>query len=80
MGIGINSNSGTNQVEFFAGDAVSFSRVFIHAGVHFGRTESLGGGYSLGPVPSGFTGTTAPINWSYHPAFSIGLSVRIAPF
>jgi hypothetical protein len=79
-GIGINSNSGTNQVEFFAGDAVSFSRVFIHAGVHIGRTESLGGGFSLGPVPSGFTGTTTPINWSYHPAFSIGLSVRIAPF
>jgi hypothetical protein len=79
-GIGINPNTGTNQVEFFVGDAISFSRVFIHAGVHFGRTESLGGGFSLGPVPSNFSGTTAPINWSYHPSFAIGLSVRVAPF
>jgi hypothetical protein len=79
-GIGINPNTGTSQVEFFVGDAVSFSRVFIHAGAHFGRQESLGGGFSLGTVPSTFTGTTAPIRWSYQPAFSIGLSVRIAPF
>jgi hypothetical protein len=79
-GIGINPNTGTSQVEFFVGDAVSFSRVFIHAGAHFGRQESLGGGFTLGTVPSTFTGTTAPISWSYQPAFSIGLSVRIAPF
>jgi hypothetical protein len=79
-GIGINPNTGTNQVEFFLGDAVSFSRVLVHAGLHFGRTESLGGGFSLGKVPSGFSGTAAPLNWAYHPAFAIGLSVRIAPF
>jgi len=79
-GIGINPNTGTNQVEFFAGDAISFGRVLIHAGAHFGRTQSLAGGFSLGKVPSGFSGTTAPVEWGYHPAFAIGLSVRIAPF
>ena len=79
-GIGINPNTGTNQPEFFVGDALGFSRVYVHFGAHFGRTESLGGGFQLNTVvPTGFSGS-APINWSYHPAFSIGLSVRIAPF
>ena len=79
-GIGVNSNTGTNQVEFFGGYAIGFSRVLIHAGLHYGRTEQLGGGFSFGKVPPGFTGTAAPIDWSYHPAFAIGFSVRIAPF
>jgi hypothetical protein len=79
-GIGVNSNSGTNQPEFFAGDSVSFGRVYVHFGAHIGRTESLGGGFQLNtPVPTGFAGS-APIVWGYHPAFSIGLSVRVAPF
>ncbi|HXM20776.1 MAG TPA: hypothetical protein VN948_05885 [Terriglobales bacterium] len=79
-GIGVNSNTGTNQPEFFLGDAIGFNRIYVHLGVHFGRTESLGGGFKLNtPAPTGFSGS-APINWSYHPAFSIGLSVRIAPF
>ena len=79
-GIGVNPNTGTNQVEFFTGDAVSFNRIFVHFGAHFGRTQTLDNGFSLGPVPTGFSGTTAPVSWSYHPAFSIGLSVRVAPF
>jgi hypothetical protein len=79
-GIGVNSNTGTNQPEFFLGDAIGFNRVYIHLGAHFGRTESLGGGFQLNTVvPTGFSGQ-APINWSYHPGFSIGVSVRIAPF
>jgi hypothetical protein len=79
-GIGVNSNTGTNQPELFAGYALGLNRVYIHLGAHFGRTESLGGGFALNTVvPTGFSGS-APINWSYHPAFSIGLSVRLAPF
>jgi hypothetical protein len=79
-GIGINPNTGTNQPEFFLGDAIGFNRVLIHLGAHFGRTENLGGGFQLNTVvPTGFTGSP-PINWSYHPAFSIGFSVRLAPF
>ena len=79
-GIGVNPNTGTNQVEFFLGDAIGFSRAYLHFGVHFGRTESIGGGYQLDTlVPKGFTGQP-PIDWSYHPAFAIGLSVRIAPW
>jgi hypothetical protein len=79
-GIGINANSGTNQPEFFIGDAVSFNRVYIHFGEDWGRTESLGGGFMLNTVvPTGFAGS-APIQWSYHPAFAFGFSVRVAPF
>jgi len=78
-GFGINPNTGTNQPEFFLGLALGLNRFMIHPGVHFGRTESLGGGYSLNsPVPMGLS--TAPISWSYHPAFSIGFSVRVAPY
>ncbi len=35
-GIGVNSNTGTNQPEFFAGYAAGFSRVLLHVGAHFG--------------------------------------------
>ena len=90
-GIGINPNTGTNQPEFFLGLALGMNRLIIHPGIHFGRTESLGGGYSLN-VPfvstTSATGTvvpptvpsTVPLSWSYHVAFSIGFSVRVAPY
>jgi hypothetical protein len=78
-GFGVNPNTGTNQPEFFLGLAFGMNHFMIHPGIHFGRTESLGGGYSLNaPVPMGLS--TAPISWSYHPAFSIGFSVRVAPY
>ena len=78
-GFGVNPNTGTNQPEFFLGFAIGLNHFMFHPGVHFGRTESLGGGYSLNTaVPAGVT--TAPISWNYHPAFSIGFSVRVAPY
>jgi hypothetical protein len=76
-GLGVNPNSGANQPEFFLGLGIGFNRFMIHPGVHFGRTQSLGGGYTIG---SAAPGSTTPINWSYHPAFSIGFSVRLAPY
>ena len=80
-GFGVNPNSGTNQPEFFGGMAIGFNRFLIHPGVHLGRTGVLGGGYSLNvPFPSGTAPSTTPLIWSYHPAFSIGFSVRVAPF
>ncbi len=79
-GIGVNPNTGTNQVEFFAGDAIGFGRALLHFGAHIGRTENLGGGFQLNTqVPSMYS-AAPPINWGYHATFSIGLSVRIAPF
>jgi hypothetical protein len=79
-GFGINPNTGTNQPEFFLGPGIGFNRLMIHPGVHFGRTESLAGGFVLNTnVPSTFTGNP-PIAWSYHPMISIGFSVRVAPY
>jgi hypothetical protein len=79
-GIGVNPNTGTNQPEFFVGMAFGFNKLMIHPGVHFGRTQSLGGGFTLNSVvPAGYAGPV-PIDWSYHPAFSIGFSVRVAPW
>ena len=77
-GIGVNSNNGANQPEFFAGVAIGLNRFLIHPGVHIGRVPSLGGGYSLNtPAPPG---VTVPINWNYHATFSIAFSVRVAPY
>lgn len=78
-GFGINPNSGTNQPEGFLGFAIGLNRLLFHPGVHFGRTEGLGGGFALNSaVPPNVT--KAPIVFSYHPAFSIGFSVRLAPY
>jgi hypothetical protein len=81
-GIGVNSNTGTNQPEFFAGYAAGFSRVLFHVGAHFGRVEHLGGSFTVNtPVPATFTSSTpVPINWSYQTFIGVGLSVRIAPW
>ncbi len=79
-GIGVNPNTGTNQPEFFVGVAIGLNKLMIQPGVHFGRTQTLGGGFALNSVvPAGYAGPV-PINWSYHPAFSIGFSVRVAPW
>jgi hypothetical protein len=79
-GIGVNPNTGSNETEFFVGMAFGFNKLMIQPGVHFGRTQSLGGSFVLtNPVPPGYAGPV-PINWSYHPAFSIGFSVRVAPW
>jgi hypothetical protein len=81
-GIGVNPNTGTNQTEYFAGYALGFSRALVHFGEHWGRQESLGGGFTVGnPVPSGWTSSnTVPINWKYQHYFAMGFSVRVAPF
>lgn len=80
LGFGINPNSGTNQPEFFAGTALAFNRLMFHPGVHFGRTQTIGGGFVLNtPVPATFT-PPVPVTWGYHAAFSIGFSVRVAPY
>jgi len=78
-GFGINPNSGTAQPEYFIGTFFGINKLMIHPGIHYGREQSLGGGFVEGEmVPSGLT--TAPVNWKYRAAFSIGFSVRVAPY
>ena len=77
-GFGINPNNAANQPEFFTGLAVALNRFMLHTGVHWGRRQFIGGGYFLnGPAPSS---GSVPIGWAYRPAFSIGFSVRVAPY
>jgi hypothetical protein len=78
-GVGVNPNTGTNQPEFFFGLGIGLNRFVLHPGIHVGRTQNLGGGYLLGTTVPG-TLMSAPISWSYHMAFSIGFSVRVAPY
>jgi hypothetical protein len=49
---------------------------------HFGRVESLGGGFSVDtPVPASFTSSTlGRIDWHYQDVYRNRLSVRIAPW
>ena len=77
-GFGINPNNGANQPEFFVGLAGALNRFMLHAGAHWGRRQSLGGGFNIGDKIS--QGQSVPIEWSYYPAFSIGFSVRVAPY
>ena len=77
-GFGINPNNAANQPEFFTGLAVGLNRFMVQTGVHWGRRQFIGGGYFLnGPAPSS---GSVPIGWAYRPAFSIGFSVRVAPY
>jgi hypothetical protein len=78
-GIGVNPNTGTNQPEFFAGLALGLNHLMLHPGIHFGRTENLTGGFAFN-TPLASTVSTVPLNWGYHMAFSIGFSVRVAPY
>jgi hypothetical protein len=78
-GFGVNPNTGTNQPEFFAGLAFGFNRFLVQPGIHIGRTESVGGNYPL-YTPLANPPAAVPIAWSYHVAFSIGFSVRVAPY
>jgi hypothetical protein len=80
-GFGLNPNTGTVQPEGFLGFFVGLNHFMFHPGLDFGRSQSLGGGYSLDvPFPTGMAPSTTPINWNYHIKFSIGFSVRIAPY
>jgi hypothetical protein len=78
-GFGVNSNTGTNQPEFFTGFALGLNHFMLHPGIHWGRTESLGGNFhEFDQAPMGVT--SPPVTFGYHPALSIGLSVRVAPY
>ena len=77
-GFGVNPNTGTNQPEFFAGLALGLNRFLLHLGCDWGRVEQPGGGYTWGA--QFINATAAPIDWRYHPKFSIGFSVRVAPY
>jgi hypothetical protein len=77
-GIGVNPNSGTKEVEFFAGSGFAIGNLFLHFGAHFGEFKNLGGGFSIGEtVPPSFG--TVPIHKGYtiHPGFALAYRIPL---
>lgn len=77
-GIGVNPNSGTNEVEFFVGPSIGYKRFFFQFGDHIGRfQEGFTGGFNIGdPFPAGFP-STLPIKKVYKHRFGFAISYRI---
>jgi hypothetical protein len=74
-GIGLNANSGSAQVEYFAGGAVAIEHAVVHVGCHYGRVPSLGGGFAVGQlVPAT---ADLPLRYAYQPAWAVAVSYRI---
>ena len=78
LGIGVNPNSGTNEVEFFAGPSLGFKNLLIQFGDHIGRfQQGFKGGFNIGDtVPPNFP-STLPINKVYRNGFAIALSYKL---
>jgi hypothetical protein len=77
-GIGVNTNSGSNQVEFALGPAFGYHRCYFFAGYHFARPASVGAGYTVGSlVPA--SSFTLPVSHSWHTGFGVGISYQLAP-
>ncbi|MGC2238687.1 MAG: hypothetical protein WA584_21210 [Pyrinomonadaceae bacterium] len=77
-GIGLNPNSGNNEVEYFVGGAIGFKRYMIQFGDHIGRfQEGFNGGFNIGDtVPANFP-STLPIRKVYRHGFGIAFSYRL---
>lgn len=77
-GIGLNPNSGSNEVEYFIGPAFGIKRLLIQFGDHIGRYQKgFTGGFNIGdPVPANFP-SSLPIERKYRHGFGIALSYKI---
>ncbi|MFM9903652.1 MAG: hypothetical protein ACKVQJ_03665 [Pyrinomonadaceae bacterium] len=77
-GVGVNPNSGSNEVEYFFGPALGIKNYLIQFGDHIGRFQKgLNGGFVLGDtVPANFP-STLPINKVYKHGFGIAISYRL---
>ena len=77
-GVGVNPNSGSNEVEFFFGLAFGIKKLLVQVGDHVGRfQEGFSGGFKIGDtVPANFP-STLPIHKVYRNGFGIALSYRL---
>jgi hypothetical protein len=77
-GVGVNPNSGSNEVEFFFGLAFGIKKLFVQVGDHVGRfQEGFTGGFNIGDtVPANFP-STLPIHKVYRNGFGIALSYKL---
>jgi hypothetical protein len=78
VGIGVNPNNGSNEVEYFVGSAFGIRKFLIQFGDHIGRfQEGFTGDFNVGDtVPASFP-TTLPIRKVYKHGFGIALSYKL---
>jgi hypothetical protein len=77
-GVGVNPNSGTNEIEYFIGPSIGYKRFFIQFGDHIGRFQKgFTGGFNIGDtVPANFP-SALPIQKEYRHRFGIAFSYRL---
>jgi hypothetical protein len=77
-GVGVNPNTGSNEVEFFFGAAFGIKKLLVQVGDHVGRfQEGFTGGFNIGDtVPANFP-STLPIHKVYRNGFGIALSYKL---
>lgn len=78
-GIGVNPNSGTNEVEYFIGPSIGFKKkFFVQFGDHIGRFQKeFSGGFNIGDtVPASFP-ASLPIRKVYKHGFGAAISYKL---
>lgn len=77
-GVGVNPNSGSNEVEFFFGAALGVKKLLVQVGDHVGRFQDrFTGGFNIDDtVPANFP-STLPIHKVYRNGFGIALSYKL---
>jgi hypothetical protein len=77
-GVGVNPNSGSNEVEFFFGAGFGIKKLLVQVGDHVGRfQDGFNGGFNVGDiVPSNFP-STLPIHKVYRNGFGVALSYKL---
>ncbi len=77
-GVGVNPNSGSNEIEFFFGVGFGIKKLMVQVGDHVGRfQEGFTGGFNIGDtVPPSFP-SALPLRKVYKNGFGIALSYKL---
>jgi len=73
----VNPNNGSTTAEFFEGASLGIHRVALFVGVHNGRSQEFGEGYSVGQTLPPGVSVTPPTTLLWKNAVAFGISYRI---
>jgi hypothetical protein len=77
LGVGVNSNNGNRQVEYFAGPSLSAKNVHLHLGWHFGKWAEPSGGYKVDDIVPAEKFPGVPVQRRDIDKFAVGISYRL---